>query len=254
MKKTLLIIATIAIALNVNAQSVWNFSNAPFGSAAATGGSTTPTVTFTSTFTVNGLTVGTDGITNWTGLTANNKTIDAINYYTRLQTGGGGGNILPSRIPVTRYLSINVTGGSEIKFGMISSSSSATRTLILVNEGETFLDSIVNISGTSALTYTYNYTGGATKLYFYSRSSGLNYYYLSATNVVTSTQNVLTDKGISYDGSQITNSKNLNVEVFNVLGKLVTSSKTDINTSNLPRGVYMVRAEGVNGAMKISVQ
>lgn len=255
MKKTLLFIALTTFTVFGFGQTVWNFSEAPFGSSGATCGSTSPTVTFTSTFTVNGLTIGTDGVTNWTGLTSNNKTIDGVAYCSRLQTGGGGAPVAPSKIPTTRYLSINVTGNSEIKFGMISSSSTAIRTLIIVNEGETVLDSIVNIVGNSAITYTYNYNGPATKLYFYSRSSGINYYYVSATNVVTSgTNNSVLKRDISFNGKEILNNKNLNVEVYNVLGKLVASSNTNIITSNFPKGVYLVRPEGINDVLKISIQ
>ncbi|MFT3751606.1 MAG: hypothetical protein QM800_01600 [Paludibacter sp.] len=106
------------------AQTVWNFSNAPFGA--------TPTVVFTSTFTNDGLTVGTDG-TALFAVTANSKTIDGTAYTYRLQTGGGGAPVAPSKIPTTRYLSFSINGASTINVGMISSSSSATRTLIIVN-------------------------------------------------------------------------------------------------------------------------
>jgi hypothetical protein len=253
MKKTLLFFALVTTVFGFG-QIVWNFSEAPFGSSGATCGSTSPTVTFTSTFTVNGLTIGTDGVTNWTGLTANKKTIDGVDYCTRLQSGGGGAPVAPSKIPTTRYLSINVTGNSEVKFGMISSNSTSTRTLIIVNEGETVLDSIVNIGGSSAITYTYNYNGPATKLYFYSRSSGINYYYVSATNVIISgTNNALLKRDISFNGKEILNNKNLNVEVYNVLGKLVASSNTNISTSNFPKGVYLIRPEGINDVLKISI-
>jgi len=248
MKKTLLFTAIACMTVfGVNAQTVWNFSNVPFGA--------TPTVVFTSTFTTpDGLTVGTDGTTNWTGLTANTKTIDGVTYTIRLQTGGGGSPVAPSKIPVTRYLAINVSGPSTINIGMISSSSGASRTLIVVNANESVLDSVVNISGATASTYTYNYTGAASKIYLYSRASGINYYYLSATSVViTSLNQILTDKGVSFNGSEICNTKGLSLEVYNVLGKRVASSMTSIPTVNFQKGIYIVRASGMNNSLKICI-
>jgi len=247
MKKTLLFATALMLcSVAINAQTIWNFSNAPFGA--------TPSVVFTSTFTNNGLTIGTDGTVLWTGLTASAKTIDGVSYTTRLQTGGGGAPVAPSKIPITRYLSLNVSGASTINVGMISSSSSATRTLIIVNADQSVLDSIVNISGTAAATYTYNYTGGASTIYLYSRASGINYYYISATNVVLAGVNqVLSDKGISYNGSEISNKNGLDIEVYNVVGKKVASSKTAISTANLQKGVYVVRAVGTSATLKFSI-
>ena len=244
MKKNLLLAVLMMAALALNAQKVWNFSAAPYGAS--------PTVNFAATFVDNGLTVATDGTALWS-MDANAKTIDGVAYTTRLKSGGGGGNVLPSRIPVTRYLSINVSGNSEIKFGMISSSSTASRTLILVNEGETFLDSIVNIPGTTASTYTYNYTGGATKLYFYSRASGLNFYYLSATNVVSSVNSPLADKGVTISTSEILNTNKMELEVYSVLGKKVLSSTENISLNQFKKGVYVVRVAGTNQSQKFTI-
>jgi len=200
------------------------------------------------------LTIGTDGTTNWTGLTTNSKTIDAVSYTYRLQTGGGGANSLPSYIPATRYLSFKVSGTSTINIGLISSSSSLpNRTLIICNAEQTKVDSIVNINGTTAATYTYNYTGGASTIYLYSRSGGINYYYLSVTNIVAALNPVLSDKGVSFNGSEIVNNQGLNIEVYNVIGKKVATSKTSISTANFQKGVYVVRATGFNDSLKIII-
>jgi len=246
MKKTLLFATALMLcSVAINAQKVWNFSLAPYGA--------TPTVVFTSTFTNDALTVGTDG-TALFAVTANTKTIDGTTYTYRLQTGGGGAPVAPSKIPVTRYLSFNVSGASTINIGMMSSSSSATRTLIIVNSDQSVIDSIVSISGTAAATYTYNYTGAASTVYLYSRASGINYYYVSATNVVLSGVNqVLADKGISYNGTEISNTNGLDIEVYNVVGKKVAASKTSIQTAGLSKGIYVVRAAGINETLKFRI-
>lgn len=256
MKKTLLLSAFAFIAiLGLNAQTVWNFSNAPFGAVGAAGG--TAVIPLTANYTTpDGLTLGTDGTVLWTGLTASAKTIGTTSYTYRLQTGGGGANVLPSYLPVTRYLKFNVSGPSTFSIGMLSSSSTATRTLIVVNADQSVVDSIVNISGTTAAAYTYNYTGAASTIYLYSRASGLNYYFLSATNVVTTTSavaEVLSDKGVSFNGTEILNTKGLSLEVYSVLGKKVATSMTNIPTANFQKGVYIVRVSGLSGSLKICI-
>ncbi len=243
MKKTLLSLAmAFGAIVAVNAQTVWNFSEAPYGAS--------PTVSFASTFTENGLTVGTDG-TALFSLTANTKTIDGTTYSYRLQTGGGGAPVSPSFIPTTRYLKFDVTGPTTINVGMISSNASAERTLVIVNTDESFVDSISHIVGSAAATYTYNYTGAATSLYLYSKSSGINYYYVS-TGVYSGVNKVLTDKGVAYNGTEVTNSNNLPIEVYNVLGKRVASATTAISTANFQKGIYIVRVTGTKDVLKFS--
>ena len=264
MKKTLLISAMAFIAIiGLNAQTVWNFSLAPYGAAGATGGSAV--IDFTKDYVTADslLVIGTNGTVNWTGLTTNAKTIDGTAYSYRLQTGGGGSPTAPSKIPVTRYLLFTVSGPSVIKVGMMSSSSTATRTLIVVNADESLVDSVVNISGTAAATYTYNYSGKAGKVYLYSRASGINYYYLSVTNVVktskpflplgTGLNSALTEKTITFNGSEVINPKGLNIEIYNMLGKRVATSNTNIATKSFQKGIYVVRVNGTNESLKISI-
>lgn len=69
----------------------------------------------------------------------------------------------------------------------------------------------------------------------------------------TSVKNVLADKGITYNGSLISNSNELEVEVYNILGKKLISSTTSISTKNFMKGIYVVRIAGSNDAMKISI-
>jgi hypothetical protein len=60
------------------------------------------------------------------------------------------------------------------------------------------------------------------------------------------------DKLISFNGTDIVNEKNLSLEVYNVLGKLIAKSNTTINTNSFEKGIYMVRAQGVQDALKFS--
>lgn len=57
-------------------------------------------------------------------------------------------------------------------------------------------------------------------------------------------------EGILYDGTQIINPENVAISVYNVAGKIIAQSSTNINLSAYPAGVYVIKA--ANGAsMKI---
>jgi hypothetical protein len=72
-------------------------------------------------------------------------------------------------------------------------------------------------------------------------------------NPVQGINQVLSDKGISFNGTEIVNTKGLPIEVYNVLGKRMVSSITSISTANFQKGVYIVRATGINGSLKICI-
>ena len=79
------------------------------------------------------------------------------------------------------------------------------------------------------------------------------YYGFVEFTQTTGTQTTfLEDKGVSFNGTDIVNEKNLSLEVYNVLGKLIAKSNTTINTNNFEKGIYMVRAQGVQDAFKFS--
>ena len=100
---------------------------------------------------------------------------------------------------------------------------------------------------------TINYTGGATTLYVFCNAS-CNLALLSATNVVASSvPNVLSDKGITFNGSEITNTKGFEVEVYNALGKRITSSTSSIPTNNFQKGMYIVRIADTSAVLKIMI-
>lgn len=78
-----------------------------------------------------------------------------------------------------------------------------------------------------------------------------NIFGINIENLQTSAiQNAIAEK-ISFNGNVISNVEGLNLSVYNVLGKLMVTSNGDIDMSAYQTGVYVVRAEGVKGAMKI---
>lgn len=86
------------------------------------------------------------------------------------------------------------------------------------------------------------------------KETGGGYRIISATvgseSGESAIHNAIAEK-ISFNGNVISNTEGLNLSVYNVLGKLVATSNSDIDMSAYQTGVYVVRAEGVKGAMKI---
>lgn len=78
------------------------------------------------------------------------------------------------------------------------------------------------------------------------------YRIISATvgSTESAIQNAIAEK-ISFNGNVISNVEGLNLSVYNVLGKLMVTSNGDIDMNAYQTGVYVVRAEGVKGALKI---
>ena len=72
-------------------------------------------------------------------------------------------------------------------------------------------------------------------------------------NTGTSLNKILSDKGVSFNGTQIMNTKGLSLEVYSVLGKRVASSTASISTTNFQKGVYIVRVSGSNDSLKICI-
>lgn len=67
----------------------------------------------------------------------------------------------------------------------------------------------------------------------------------------SSIQNPTIADAIYFNGAEIINQQGLTLQVYNTLGRLVRTSNSDINMSDL-KGIYIVRAEGLSGALKIN--
>lgn len=174
--------------------------------------------------------------------------------------GGAVGQTTPSSgtpavdyfMPTQRYLSFKVLGNSTIKAHAITGSTGTQRNLF-VTDGTKLIGTMAVADDGLIAEYSVTYTGPATTLYLFCNYA-LNLYYLSATNydIKTSVNKPTIDKVVSFNGTDIVNEKNLSLEVYNVLGKLIAKSNTTINTNNFEKGIYMVRAQGVQDAFKFS--
>jgi hypothetical protein len=263
MKRTLLLSAiTIMGIFAVNAQTVWNFGSDATSFPVSAGIGAGPDVSKY----VNGLGIHTGTVTNTNmgAVNASAKTFGTFSFTNRFQFNGAGytgatdADVTPTVAgtnfftPTQRYLTINVSGNSTIYAIGITGSAASSRKMFITN-GISLIGTMAFPAGSAVNDATVNYTGPATKLYLFCNAS-CNLHYLSATNVVlTSVNQILADKGVIFNGTEIVNSKGLSLEVYSVLGKRVSSSKSTISTSNFQKGIYFVRAAGLNEALKITI-
>ncbi len=278
MKKTLLIIAVAFMAIFAsNAQKIWNFgtdaTNWPISAGIGNGDGSAGNPVWP---------VSKDGLqlagpvatppavpnVNMGQVEASVKTFTTFTFANRFKFNGAGypgatdADVAPTVsgvsyfTPTQRYVAFNVSGNSVIYAIGITGSNTSSRK-IFVTDGVNLIGTMSFPglpSGTPPLNdATVNYTGPATKIYLFCNQS-INLYYLSATNyVVAGVNSVLADKGITFNGTEITNKNGLDIEVFNILGKKVAGSRTAISTANFQKGVYIVRAKGTSDSLKISI-
>lgn len=255
MKKTLLLAAVAAFTLGANAQKIWNFSNSPFGAVTS----------YSTTTTVGDLKImaGSSSAVDMDANSKKNLTASANSFTHRLKMGGSGS---PDRVnapylPTTRALVFNVSGPGQIKVCCLSSSSSAARKLTITNGTDSlgFFDAPGSYSDTETNTVglqSFNYTGGAATIYIYSPSSGVNLYYLEATSysgVPTGLSQSELNENILIGKNEIQNRNRLSLEVYNLTGKKIISSDTNISLKELSKGIYVVKVAGTNQSMKFSI-
>lgn len=269
MKRTLLLSAIVIMStFALNAQTIWNLGGDatlaltspafPLSLGIGNGTGTEGNPAFP--VIINGLAItGISGNTNMGAVNASEKPFGTFTFPNRFQFNGAGysgalaTDVTPTvNMPTQRYLSFNVSGNSTIYVIGITGSSSSARKLF-VTDGTNFVGSVDFLASTSLSDGTITYTGGAATLYVFCNQA-CNLTYLSATNVVlTLVKQVFSDKGVTFNGSEISNTKNASLEVYNILGKKVISSTTSISTKNFTKGIYVVRIAGSNDAMKISI-
>jgi hypothetical protein len=229
----------------------WNFSSASFNALGS----------ISATKTVDGLTIyAATGVT--VDIDANSKTLDGFTFTNRLKFGGTGSFDADGK-PVSRVLSFPVTGNTKITVMGMSSSSSADRELtIAAGTKETVVGKFPAL-GASISKGEYTYTGGATTIYVFSPSSGVNLYYLKAA-LVTGLKQPQTS-GLSVFPNPACGRVYVNINepgeigIYSLAGSLmkqqvVNSSQNVINISDLRSGIYFIKDMKSSQVQKLIVQ
>ncbi len=264
MKKTLLIlVAAIAVTTSALAQRVWNVGNDPTNFPVSTGIGAGPN---RSVFVLDlGIHTGSVTNTNMGAVNASAKTFGSYSWINRMQLNGAGyggalaDDLIPAvNMPTQRFLTVKVTGPGTITIHGLTGSSSSSRRLF-VTDGTNLIGSIPFPASSDVSEGVINYTGGAGILYIFGNAA-INLYRIevsSATthviaDIPTSVPAVLADKGVFFNGTEVLNPNKLTLEVYNVLGKRVAVTNTNISVSKLEKGVYFVRTPDAKGALKFS--
>lgn len=261
MKKTLLIaVATLFITSGTFAQKVWVVGNDPVNFPVSTGIGAGPDLTVYK----DGLGIHTGTVTNTNmgqveaSHISSPKIFGEASYPNRFKFNGGGysgaatSDETPTvNMPTQRYLTITVSGNGTIKVQGISGNSGETRRLF-ITDGTKLIGTMVYPGGSNISEETVTYTGPATTLYLFTNQA-INLYRIEASSYITASVNqVLADKGISYNGNEIVNRDKIAIEIYDVLGKRIAASNNNIPVSNYDKGVYFVRAAGSKETLKFN--
>lgn len=161
---------------------------------------------------------------------ANNKSIDGYDFTHRLKLNGSG-SWTDDTTPYGRVLSVNVTGDCTITVYGMSSSSSATRTLIVSSGNETNEVGRFTTGGSAIDKGVFQYSGGASTIYLFSESSGFNVYMIKVeySTAISDVELLKVELGSEFYG-------------FNGV-------KLGNNYNSLPKGVYIKRTIFEDGSV-----
>ena len=195
---------------------------------------------------------------------ANNKSLDGMDYTSRLKLGGSG-LFDAGGIPVSRILTFPVYGNTTITVIGMSSSSSADRQLVVAAGNKDTELGRFSALGASISKGEFTYTGGPTTIYLFSPSSGVNLYDIKSVPLVTSAK-VIKVSEFKVFPNPATGRVFINLDepaeigIYSISGQLVkqqlvASSKNYINVSDLHSGVYFVKMmNSNNNAQKLIIR
>lgn len=223
MKKALLFLIACTVVMSMYSQRVWNMGddlvNFPLSAGIGAGPDRSVFVNDL------GIHTGAATATNMAAITLSAKTFGSYTWANRLQLNGGGytgssaDHAAPTvNMPTQRFLTVNVTGsGSIIVHGLTGSSASNRR--LFITDGVNLIGNMPFPAGTEVTEQIATYTGGPAILYIFGNAA-INLYRLEVTsatthlNLGTGVSAVLTQKGVSFNGSQVLNPNGLNLEIF----------------------------------------
>ena len=261
MKKTFFFFVILAISLSANAANIdYSFVGITVDKIAAITPASSGTIQTNATLTgLPGFFPGVD----YTNVPANGvMTVDLFSTLSNIQLKYNNSAAKPSLFVFGSNFFQTTQSGVSLVLSNVSQGSLITINVAVSSSGTDATFSVVgaNPSGSNPATIT---SQDYTPLKFYATASVVT---ITETTggfsmidlimppfVVNAVNTILSDKGISFNGNEILNSKGLLIEVFNISGKRVASATTSISTVNFPKGVYVVRVAGSDKSLKISL-
>ena len=213
MKKFFTLIAAVAMAASVNAQTQeWNFSDWDLNTYSS----------ISTDVSKDGLTVYANANDNKAVfLDKNSKTVDGVKYTQRLKFGGTGS--VSDLNNMARVVAFNVTGACDIYVVAAHGSSSGDPRPLkidaVVNETATPVGE-VTFAANEYKSSTLKYTGGAAKILIYSGKSGINLYDIKVTSGTSGISNINASEAANEGAT------------FNLLGQKVASNAKGLVIKN----------------------
>ena len=213
MKKFFTLIAAVAMAASVNAQTQeWNFSDWDLNTYSS----------ISTDVSKDGLTVYANANDNKAvSLDKNSKTVDGVKYTQRLKFGGTGS--VSDLNNMARVVAFNVTGACDIYVVAAHGSSSGDPRPLkidaVVNETATPVGE-VTFAANEYKSSTLKYTGGAAKILIYSGKSGINLYDIKVTSGTSGISNINASEAANEGAT------------FNLLGQKVASNAKGLVIKN----------------------
>ncbi|NDV46392.1 hypothetical protein D0T49_04975 [Paludibacter sp. 221] len=254
MKKTLLFVSVLFAAVSVSAQSSFKASdfivNDETKTINANISTSDNTITFYAKSDKTGKIDANTAYFNETPSTATQAT--STSYTARLQTSGNGADDY-------RCFIVSAQSAGKLKIAARTGSNSATDRNIIVKQGsKTLKDQMLlesnAVTATDGKVYPYIVVDvtESGNIWIGSGNGNINIYAVEWIPAgVSSVSNPIADV-VYFNGTEIVNENGLSLQVYNTVGSLVRTSNSNITMTDLQSGVYIVRAEGVKGALKIS--
>ncbi len=259
MKKTLLIMSTLVVALNLSA-TVYTFDVRPTVTKTASPYAVGDVFLSGSDICLNATTSTNDDV--WYPIFANPSSNGLSYSYKDNET-----NISSGKKAIVYKASENafVFDGSNRKMKIsgltvgdriymsIGSKGSTPHTFSVTGATADASNPALSAKGENYSYSNWYYTATATDVIFVVSAGGSIIQTIKTGADVTSSVNpVLADKGISYNGNEIVNRDKIAIEIYDVLGKRVAASNNNISVTNYDKGVYFVRVAGSKETLKFN--
>lgn len=159
---------------------------------------------------------------------------------TFLQTDGKNVEIYLSNIVVGKKITINVSAKGSTNAIFSATGATIDSPEIATTTGITNAEYFNIVMTATASDVTIKETNGGYRI----KSLVIE------TASTTAVPQLLANKGVFFDGVNVVNENGLKLSVFDITGKLIQSSDKTMSTRDFSKGIYILRVEGITGALK----
>ncbi|MDD3320341.1 MAG: T9SS type A sorting domain-containing protein [Paludibacter sp.] len=152
-----------------------------------------------------------------------------------------------------RKMKIEGLNIGDVIYMSIGSKGSAAHTFTVTGADANASNPALAAKGDAYVYSDWYFTATATEAIFEVATGGSIIKIIKTGADATGINVTMADQGIIFTGSEIINTKNIEVEVYNMLGKKILNSTSSISTKNFEKGIYFVRQAGTNNVLKFMI-